>query len=327
MRAVYITEFGRADAVEVRDMPDPHEPLGDEVLVKIHAAGVNRADLLQAKGLYPPPAEYSPNMPGLEFAGEVVAVGETVAAWKAGDRVFGILPAAGQARFVLTDADLLAAIPDTLSFIDAAAVPEAFITAHDAIITQAGLVEGETLLVHAVGSGVGLAGLQLGKAIGAKVIGTSRTAEKLVRCTEFGLDLGIQTDGQDFAERVFDATSGNGVDVILDLVGGPYFHQNLSCLATRGRLMLVGLTGGRSAEFDMGIALQKRLTIRGTTLRARSLVEKAGATARFAAAVVPLLASGKVKPNIDSVFPVSYVKDAYAHVASNANFGKVILEF
>ncbi len=327
MRAVYISEFGQADAVEVRDVPDPSAPTGDAVLVKVHAAGVNRADLLQTKGLYPPPAGYSPNMPGLEFAGEVAGVGSTVSRWKTGDRVFGILAAAGQAEFVLTHAGLLAAIPDTLSFIDAAAIPEAFITAQDAILTQAGLKEGETLLVHAVGSGVGLAGLQLGKAIGAKVMGTSRTAEKLARCTEYGLDLGIETDGQDFAERVFGAISGSGVDVILDLVGGPYFQQNLACLATKGRLMLVGLTAGRSAEFDMGIALQKRLTIRGTTLRARSLAEKADATAWFAAEVVPLLASGRVKPNVDSVFSVSDVKNAYARVGSNANFGKVILEF
>lgn len=327
MRAVYIPEFGRSDAVEVRNVPDLAEPTGDAVLVKVHAAGVNRADLLQAKGLYPPPAEYSPNMPGLELAGEVVSVGSSVSRWTTGDRVFGIVAAAGQAEYVMTHSDLLAAIPDSLNFVDAAAIPEAFITAQDAIVTQAGLKEGETLLVHAVGSGVGLAGLQLGKAVGTKVIGTSRTDEKLARCTELGLDLGIETDGDDFAERVLAGTSGRGVDVILDLVGGPYFKQNLACLATKGRLMLVGLTAGRSAEFDMGIALQKRLTIRGTTLRARSHAEKAAATAWFTAEVVPLLASGKIKPNVDSVFPVSDVKDAYARVGSNANFGKVILEF
>ena len=326
MKAISITTPGAPEVLQLIDAPDP-QPAAGEVLLRVAASAVNRADLLQARGLYPPPAGYSPNMPGLEFAGEVVGVGPTVSRWKTGDRVFGILAAAGQAEFVLTHADLLAAIPDSLDFVDAAAIPEAFITAHDAIVTQAALREGETLLVHAVGSGVGLAGLQLGKAIGAKVIGTSRTAEKLARCVQFGLDLGIETEGHDFVEKVLATTSGLGVDVILDLVGGPYFQQNLACLAMKGRLMLVGLTAGRSAEFDMGVALQKRLTIRGTTLRARSLAEKADATARFAAEVGPLLTSGKVRPNVDSVFPVSDVTEAYARVGSNANFGKVILEF
>lgn len=326
MRAVYINEFGSLSEVEVRDVPAPIEPAADEILVKVHAAGINRADILQAKGLYPPPPPYSPHLPGLEFAGEIAAVPDS-GWWQLGDRVFGIVPAAGQAEFVVTHSDLVAAIPDNLTYIEAAGVPEAFITAHDAVFTQGLIIQGETLLIHAVGSGVGLAALQLGKAAGAKVIGTSRTADKLARCKEFGLDVAIEASDGEFAEKILDATGGRGVDVILDLVGGAYFGHNLTCLARKGRLMLVGLTAGRKAEFDMGLALQKRLTIRGTVLRSRSLAEKADATARFAADVAPLIAAGQIKPNIDSVFRGSEVTTAYERVASNANFGKVILEF
>jgi NADPH:quinone reductase len=327
MRAVYITEFNHPDGLCVRDIDAPGEPARDEVLVKVHAAGVNRADILQAKGLYPPPPRYSPHLPGLEFAGEVAAVADSEPQWKIGDRVFGIVPAAGQAEFVLTDSSLLARIPDTLTYVEGAAVPEAFITAHDAIFTQGMLAIGETLLIHAIGSGVGLAGLQIAKAAGAGVIGTSRTADKLERCREFGLDVGIQAANGDFAEQVREATGGRGVDVVMDLVGGSYFSQDLMCLAPKGRLMLVGLTAGRKADFDMGLALQKRLTIKGTVLRSRTLDEKADATARFAADVLPLIAAGKIRPNVDSVFPLSEVKRAYERVMSNENFGKVILEF
>ncbi len=327
MRAVYISEFGLSDAVEVRDVPHPQEPHDDAILVKAHAAGINRADILQAKGHYPPPFGYDPHLPGLEFAGEIAAIGDTVSTWKIGDRVFGIVTAGAQAEFVLTHSSLVAAIPDDIEYVAAAAVPEAFVTAHDAVITQAGLAPGETFLIHAVGSGVGLAALQVAKANGATVIGTSRTTDKLERCQQFGLDVAIDAANGEFAEKVMHATHGRGVDVILDLVGGFYLQQNLACLAEKGRLMLVGLTSGRNAEFDLGLVLQKRLVIRGTVLRSRSLAEKVAATERFSRDVLPLLVSGRVRPNVDSVFPVSQVAHAYARVAANANFGKVVLQF
>ena len=193
MRAVYITEFGATDNLEIREIPDPPKPEKAQVLVRVRAAGLNRADLLQVRGGYPPPAGYSPNIPGLEFAGEVVAVGEDVNAWTIGDRVFGITAGEAQAEFLLTDEKLLARIPDGLDFTRATAIPEAFITAHDAIFTLGNLRRGETLLIHAVGSGVGLAALQLAKGSEATVIGTSRTADKLERCREFGLDAAIAT--------------------------------------------------------------------------------------------------------------------------------------
>ena len=327
MKAVYISEFGPPENLEIREVPEPPKPENTQVLIRVKAVGLNRADLLQVAGLYPPPAGYSPNIPGLEFAGEINDIGSDVTNWNVGDRVFGIVAGESQAEFLVTDESLLARIPDNLTLADAAAVPEAFITAHDAIVTLGGLTAGSTLLIHAVGSGVGLAGLQIGKAMGASVIGTSRTDEKLDKCARFGLDLAIATPEPVFADAVLEKTGRRGVDVILDLVGAAYFEQNLASLATKGRLILVGLTSGRTAEFNLGIALQKRATIIGTTLRGRSNAEKADATQRFAEDVLPLLASGTVVPNVDRVYPVDDAVAAYNYLKSNESFGKVVLEF
>ena len=328
MKAVYITEFGTLENLSVGDVPDLGSPRGTQVLVRVRAAGLNRADLLQVRGAYPPPAGYSPNIPGLEFAGEVAAVGNDVATWKTGDRVFGITAGEAQADFLATDETLLARIPDNLDFAEAAAIPEAFITAHDAIFTLGRLKQGETLLIHAVGSGVGLAALQIAKAKGATVIGTSRTADKLEKCKAFGLDAAILTgNNAEFAEIVKENTGGRGVDVIHDLVGAAYFSQNLESFALKGRLILVGLTSGRTAEFNLGMALQKRLTIIGTVLRGRPTQEKAEATRKFTDEVVPLLASGIVRPNVDRIFAVGEVVSAYKYLDSNESFGKVVLAF
>lgn len=328
MRAVYIDEFGSLDGLTVREVADPNPPHGTEVLVYVKAAGLNRADLLQARGLYPPPEGYSPNIPGLEFAGEIAVIGDNVVDWQVGERIFGITAGEAQAEYLLIDQSFLTRIPERLSFTNAAAVPEAFITAHDALFTLGKLLAGETLLIHAAGSGVGLAALQLAKANGAVVLGTSRTQDKLDRCVEFGLDVPILTGPYlDLARIVAEHTDGHGADVILDLVGAAYFKQNLASLATKGRLILVGLTAGATAEFNMGLALQKRATIIGTILRARPLDEKAEATRKFAEDVVPLLEMGEVRPNLDCVFPVEDAVQAYKYLASNESFGKVVLEF
>ncbi len=328
MKAVYISEFGENGSIGLRDVPDPSTPNGSEVLVRVRAAGLNRADLLQRLGLYPPPPGYSPNIPGMEFAGEIAAIGRDATGWKIGDRVFGITAGEAQAESLLIDASLLAAIPPDLDIVEAAAIPEVFITAHDALFTQAGLKSGETLLVHAVGSGVGLAALQLAKAAGAVVIGTSRTSSKLEKCREYGLDTTIVAAGPvDFARVVLDVTGGRGADVILDLVGGTYLNENLNCLAGKGRLMLVGLTAGRSAELNMGLVLARRAHIIGTVMRPRTVVEKAATVSAFAADVIPLLESGKVRPNVDRVFPAGEAGLAYRYLQSNESFGKVILEF
>jgi NADPH:quinone reductase-like Zn-dependent oxidoreductase len=241
--------------------------------------------------------------------------------------VFGITSGEAQAEFHLIDESLLLKIPDNLSFIEAAAVPEVFITAHDAIFTQANLQAGETLLIHAVGSGVGLAALQMAKVCGATVIGTSRTEDKIERSKEFGLDHGVVPANGQFVESVLAFTKNEGVDVILDLVGAPYFEQDLQSLRTKGRLMLVGLTGGAKAEFDLGIALRKRLSLIGTALRSRSLDEKSDAVRRFAEYATPLFENRKLKLNVDRVFPVSEVRAAHKYLESNESFGKVILEF
>jgi NADPH:quinone reductase len=327
MKAVYIKEFGPVENLEMREVETPL-PGSTQVLVRVRAAGLNRADLLQARGLYPPPVGFSPNIPGLEFAGEIVEVGESVSSWQSGARVFGITAGEAQAEFLVTDESLLAEIPDHLSFTEAACVPEAFITAHDALITLGELEAGENLLIHAVGSGVGLAALQIAKAKGAFVIGTSRTGDKLARCNEFGLDAGITVrDANSFAAPVAAATDGRGADVILDLVGGAYFDQNLKSLALKGHLLLVGLTSGRTAEFDLSIVLQKRARIIGTVLRARPTHEKAAATQKFVGEVLPLFASGAVRPNLDTVFASDDVVAAYKYLESNESFGKLVLEW
>lgn len=328
MKAVYIREFGEIDNLEIRDLAEPPKPTGSQVLVRVRAAGLNRADLLQVKGHYPAPKGYSSELPGLEFSGEVAETGAEVTDLSPGDRVMAITAGQAQAEYVLVDHRTLVKIPENLSFTEAAAIPEAFITAYDAVFTQSGLAAGETLLIHAVGSGVGLAALQMAKAAGAKVIGTSRTADKLERCKEFGLDVGITVDtGAGFSKQVMEATDGRGTDVICDLVGASYFKENLASAAIKGRIILVGLTGGATAEFNLGTALTKRLTIRGTVLRARSIEEKASATKAFADFAVPLFAGGKIRPTVDKAFPAEEVREAYRYLASNASFGKVVLEF
>ncbi|HEX6124759.1 MAG TPA: NAD(P)H-quinone oxidoreductase [Pyrinomonadaceae bacterium] len=323
MKVVYVKEFGGPENLEIRDVADPPEPTGTEVLVRVRAAGLNRADLLQRRGHYPPPTGYSPNIPGLEFAGEVVGVADGSGDFTSGQRVFGITAGESQAEFLKIDHRHLALIPDDLSFAEAAAIPEAFITAYDAVFTQGKLKNDETLLIHAVGSGVGLAALQLAKANGNSVIGTSRTKDKLERCKDFGLNEGIVVGSPvKFADQIADT-----IDVVLDLVGGAYFEENLEALASKGRLMLVGLTSGRKAEIDLGIVLSKRLTLIGTVLRVRSTEEKAAATREFAENVVPLLASGKVHPNVDRVFDFHDVRAAHEYLESNESFGKVVLRF
>jgi putative PIG3 family NAD(P)H quinone oxidoreductase len=325
MRAVTIAKDG---VLQVRLVPRPPAPTADRVLVRARAAGLNRADILQRKGLYPAPPGAVQDIPGLEFAGEVEQVGDEVRRLRVGQRVFGITAGGAQAEYVRAPESTLVEIPSNLDWTGAAAVPEVFITAHDALFTQAGLCMGERALIHAAGSGVGTAAVQLAHAAGVIVYGTSRTAEKLERVREFGLDeaVNVGDDPKKFAEAIREWTGGRGVDVILDLVGGKYFEANLASLAVRGRMMLVGTTAGAQAQFDIGKVMGKRLRIIGTVLRARSVEEKADATARFAAQVVPLLSKGIVRPVIDTVFPMSEVEAAYERMESNESFGKIVLE-
>jgi NADPH:quinone reductase len=329
MRAVRIVRGeGGAGALEVAEVERPRAE-ADRVRVRVRAAGLNRADLLQRRGLYPAPEGAPADIPGLEFAGEVEQLGAEARAWELGRRVFGITAGGAQAEYVVVPESHLAGIPEGLGWAEAAAVPEVFITAHDALFTQGGLEVGERVLVHAAGSGVGTAALQLARAAGAgRVFGTARTEGKLTRAREFGLDEGVAV-GDDpgvFAEAVRGWTRGAGVNVLLDLVGGPYMEANLEALAPRGRLLLVGTLGGSRAHLDIHRVMRKRLRLVGTVLRARSAEEKARAVRRFAAHVVPLLAAGRVRPVLEAAFPLERAGDAYARLESNRTFGKVVVE-
>jgi len=324
MKAVYISEFGGPSFLEIRDVDNPPQPQNDQLLVSVKAAALNRADLLQRKGLYPAPKGYPERIPGLEFAGEVVTVGPDCREFVPGDRVMGITAGGAQAEQILVDENHCAKIPKAIDYISAAAIPEAFVTAHDAVWTQGELGDQETLLIHAVGSGVGLAALQIAKAKeGNKVIGTSRNTDKLNRCEEFGLDLPIDSSGGHFADQVKES---GGADVVLDLVGGAYFEENLKSLNLKGRLIAVGLVGGRSSEIDLGLVLAKRIKLVGTVLRARTADEKAAVVGAFEEEVLPLIAAGKITPNVDRVFPVKKVAKAHEYLESNESFGKVVLD-
>jgi NADPH:quinone reductase len=325
MKAIIITGTGGPEVLELREVPNP-EPRGEQVRVRVRACGLNRTDLLQARGLYPAPPGAPADIPGLEFAGEIEALGPDVTGpLKVGDRVFGIVGGGGQAEFVVTHEQLAVPIPSNLDFVEAAAVPESFLTAHDALVTQGRLGPGERVLIHAVGSGVGTAAVQIARAMGCTVFGTSRSADKLVQAAALGLDVPIESIRQDFAEVVDQKTSGHGVQVVLDLVGASAFAGNLVALAPRGRLVLVGLLGGQATHINLGLMLHKRLTVVGTVLRGRPLDEKISATRLFATQVVPWLERKVVRPVVDSVFSFEEVRAAQERLESNQVFGKVIL--
>ena len=301
----------------VQERPTP-EVVADRVLVEVAGAGLNRADLLQLGGGYPAPPGWPPDILGLEFAGTVASVGDDVRDLRTGDRVFGIVGGGAQATVVLTREELCVPVPDPLDLVAAGGVPEVFLTAHDALVTQAALRPGERVLIHGVGSGVGTAAIQIAGAIGAVSVGTSRTEEKLQRCKQLGLDEGVLAE-PDMARRIGE------VDVVLDLIGGAYLATDVEVCRPRGRIVLVGLVGGSSATLDLGAILRKRITLMGTVLRSRPEYDKAAATAAFRREVVPLLANGGLRPVIDRVFPLDEAEDAYNALGSNTTFGKVVL--
>lgn len=327
MKAVTITTHGGIEGLEVREVETPAPPAADRVRVRVRAAGLNRADVLQRMGHYPAPPGVPQNIPGLEFAGEVDEVGAQAGLWKIGQRVFGITGGGAQAEYLIVPENHLAEIPANLEWAEAAAVPEVFITAHDALFTRAKLRPGETMVVHAAGSGVGTAAIQLTRAAGAKAFGTSRTADKLERAREYGLTgaVVIKDDPSVFVKAAQEWTSGRGVNVIIDLVGAKYLEANLNALASQGRIVLVGTTAGTQAPLDFSTVMRKRLMIIGTVLRARGTEEKATATRLFANQVVPLLADGSVRPVIDRVYKLEEIREAHARMESNESFGKIVL--
>ena len=327
MKAVTIVKHGGVEGLQVCDVETPASPTASLVRVRVRAAALNRADVLQRKGRYPAPPGFPKDIPGLEFAGEVDEVGSAVRAWRSGERVFGIIGGGAQAEFVVVPEDQIAAIPPNLAWAEAAAVPEAFITAHDALFTQAKLQIGETVLVHAAGSGVGTAAIQLARAAGARVFGTSRTDWKLKRASQYGLNgsIVLRENPAVLTDAVQGWTDGLGVDVILDLVGAAYLEANLNSIASEGRIMLVGTTSGSQATLDFGKIMSKRARIAGTVLRTRSPAEKAKVTRLFATHVVPLLADGAVQPVIDKIYQLREVREAHTRLESNESFGKVVL--
>ncbi|MEE8369851.1 MAG: NAD(P)H-quinone oxidoreductase, partial [Dehalococcoidia bacterium] len=301
MRAVLITEPGDPEVLQVANVEELR-PGPDDVLVEVRATALNRADLIQRRGHYPAPAGVRADVPGLEMAGVVVVVGERVAGLGVGDRVFGLLGGGGYAEKVVTPAGMVMTIPESLSFVEAAAVPEVFFTAYDALFNQGGLVMGEAALIHATGSGVGTAALQLARHAGATTFGTAGSPEKLVRAAEIGLEYGINYRSEDFLAVTRERTGGRGVDVILDLVGAPYWERNLAAMAVLGRLILVGAMGGSDVSFRMSDLMGKRLRVFGTALRVRRLEEKMALTRQIEKHVLPLLATGRLKPVVDRVY-------------------------
>jgi putative PIG3 family NAD(P)H quinone oxidoreductase len=328
MRALTIA----AGQLEVTDRPIPAPGPGD-VLVRVHGAGLNRADLLQRAGGYPAPPGAPADIPGLEFAGTVAAIGEGVETRAVGDAVFGIVGGGAQAEYLTVAAEHCAPVPPALDLVAAGGVPEVFITAHDAMVTQAGTRAGEWMLVHAVGSGVGTAALQLARELDVHVVGTARTADKIERCRALGLDAGIvpvlgvdgALDTDALAWAVVEAT-GAGADVTLDLAGGAYLTANIAAAAPRGRIVCIGTIAGARASIPVVAILAKRLHVIGTVLRARDRAEKAAATDAFVRDVVPLLAERRIEPIVETVVPLDRAADAYELLASDRTFGKVVLD-
>jgi len=325
MKAIVMRGAGGPEVLELREVPRP-EPGPGEVRVRVASSGLNRADLSQRMGRYPAPPGSPQDILGLELAGTVDALGKGVRGLEVGDAVMGILGGGGYAEYALSPQETLVPVPEGMSPATAGAIPEVFMTAYDAAFMQEGLKAGETLLVHAVGSGVGTAALQLARRAGATVIGTSRNQDKLERARELGLEHGVVAD-EGWPDRVLTLTGGRGVDVILDLVGAAYLAGNQRVVAERGRHIVVGVPAGSEATLNLRVLMGRRASIRGTVLRARPVAEKSAVAAAFVREVLPGFVSGTLAPVIDRVLPASEVAEAHRLLESNRSFGKILLEW
>jgi len=324
MKAIVITRPGGPEVLEVAERPIP-VPGPGEIRVRVRASALNRADLIQRRGRYPAPPGSPPDVPGLEYAGEVEAVGDGAGLWAVGNRVMGIVGGGGHAEFVVVHECEAVRVPQQFSWEDAAAVPEVFFTAYDALFRQLNLVIGERVLIHAVGSGVGTAAVQLARAAGAVTIGTSRTSAKLQRAATLGLDVAVHAADGVWEAAVDAAVEGAGVQAVLDLVGGAYFAGNVRSLAVGGRIVVVGTVGGTEVQLDLSALMRKRIRLIGTVMRSRPLEEKITLAREFSRSVVPLLASGRVRPVVDEVFPFARISDAHRLLETNETFGKIVL--
>ena len=323
MRAVVLHTHGGPEVLTLEEVADP-VPGPDEVLVDVAATALNRADLLQRMGLYPDPRGRAPEIPGLEFAGTVAAVGERVRLWQPGDRVMGIEAGGGYAERIATHERQLMAVPAEMSLTDAAAIPEVFLTAWDALVLQGGLTSGRWALVHAGASGVGTAAIQIATVIGARVAVTCSSG-KAELCRSLGADLVLERSPHDWLADA-KAAVPDGFDTVLDVIGGEEINRNLDAVALRGTIVQVGLMGGGDAPVNVGMLLARRATWVGTTLRARPLEEKVAVTRRFATEILPHFTARRMRPVVDCVFPLEQIADAHRRMAANANAGKIVVQ-
>lgn len=324
MKAVVLRAHGGPEVLQIEDVPTPTYG-AEEILVSVAATALNRADLLQRMGMYPNPFPASLDIPGLEFSGTVTAIGERVTSWKVGDKVMGVVSGGAYAEHIVLHERQAMAVPPSVSLHDAAAIPEVFITAWDALVVQGGLTSGRWAMVHAGASGVGTAGIQIAKAIGARIIVTC-SGGKVQSCKDLGADVVVDYGSQDFVEEVAKATSGKGVDVILDVIGGDYVERNVASLAVKGRIIQVGVMAGKPVPFNVGALLAKRASITGTVLRARPLDEKIAITQQFISEMLPLFDAGLLHPVIDSRYAISNIAEAHEYMATNGNVGKIVVD-
>lgn len=324
MRAITIPEFGEPDALVPADVEAP-QPGAGEVLVDVVTAGVNRADVMQRKGFYPPPAGESA-LPGLEVSGRVSALGDGVSGWSVGDEVCALLSGGGYAEQVVVPAGQLLPVPEGVSVRDAAALPEVVCTVWSNVFLTANLQPGELLLVHGGSSGIGTMAIQLAREVGARIAVTAGSDEKLKACAAFGAEVLVNYREQDFVEEVRAATDSAGADVVLDVVGAKYLDRNVDVLASGGRLVVIGLQGGRKAELDLGKLLAKRAAVIATSLRSRPAAEKATIVAAVREHVWPLVEQGRVRPVIHERFPLERAADAHRLMEESSHIGKILLD-
>jgi len=323
MTAIAITKPGGPEVLKAQEIAVP-APGDGEILVKVAAAGVNRPDVAQRKGNYPPP-KGAPDTPGLEIAGEVVALGNGVTRWKLGDKVMALVVGGGYAQYCLAHESHALPVPASLSMVDAAAIPETFFTVWHNVFQRGGLQAGETLLVHGGTSGIGTVAIQLAKAFGARVIITAGSAEKCEAARKLGADVAINYKSEDFVAVTKEKTGGKGAELILDMVGGDYIERNYQAAAVEGRIVQIAFQGPSTATVDFRRLMLKRLTHTGSTLRARAVADKGAIAAAIESKVLPLIAAGTVKPIIDSTFQLAEAAAAHARMETSAHIGKIVL--
>lgn len=324
MKAIVITKPGAPEVLQIQDRPKPI-PNAGEVLVKVQAAGINRPDVAQRKGNYPPPAGASADIPGLEIAGTVIELGTDVSRWKVGDKICALVIGAGYAEYCAVPAGQCLPVPDDLSMAEAASLPETFFTVWSNVFDRAALRPGESLLIHGGSSGIGVAAIQMAKALGSKVYVTAGSEEKLVFCEQLGADHTINYKTEDFADVIERLTDKKGVDVILDMIGGDYTPHNIKCLANDGCLVQINTMKGKEVKIDLAEVMRKRLIITGSTLRSRDVTFKSAIARNLEEHIWPLLTSGKIKPVIYKIFPMQDAAQAHTLMESSEHMGKIVL--